>query len=159
MKLYELSQQYAQLVELVEELDEVTFRDTLESIQEEIDDKVENTAKLMRSFQVDVDALKLEEKRLADRRIAIEKRIESIKDYLKNQMEVAGIDKVKRPTLTVSIANNPPSVEIEDESLIPFDYMVPQPARIDKKALLTALKEGQDISGASIKQTRGVRIR
>ena len=33
MKLYELSQQYAQLVELVEELDEVTFRDTLESIQ------------------------------------------------------------------------------------------------------------------------------
>lgn len=159
MKLYELSQQYAQLVELVEELDEVTFRDTLESIQEEIDDKVENTAKLMRSFQVDVDALKLEEKRLADRRRAIEKRIESIKDYLKNQMEVAGIDKVKRPTLTVSIANNPPSVEIEDESLIPFDYMVPQPARIDKKALLTALKEGQDISGASIKQTRGVRIR
>ena len=113
----------------------------------------------MRSFQVDVDALKLEEKRLADRRRAIEKRIESIKDYLKNQMEVAGIEKVKRPTLTVSIANNPPSVEIEDESLIPFDYMVPQPARIDKKALLTALKEGQDISGASIKQTRGVRIR
>ncbi|MFC8563093.1 siphovirus Gp157 family protein [Peribacillus frigoritolerans] len=159
MKLYELSQQYSQLMELVEELDAITFRDTLESIQEEIDDKVENTVKLMRSFQGDVEAIKSEEKRLAERRKAIENRIESIKDYLRNEMEIAGIDKVKRPTLTVSIANNPPSVEISDESLIPTDFMVPQPDRIDKKALLVALKEGEAIEGCSIKQTRSVRIR
>lgn len=159
MKLYELAQQYNQLIELGEELDAITFRDTLESIQEEIDDKVENTVKLMRSFQGDVEAIKSEEKRLADRRRSIENRIESIKEYLRNEMEIAGIDKVKRPTLTVSIANNPPSVEIADESLIPTDFMVPQPDRIDKKALLVALKEGESIDGCSIKQTRSVRIR
>lgn len=159
MKLYELSQQYSQLMELVEELDEITFRDTLESIQEEIDDKVENTVKLMRSFQGDVEAIKSEEKRLADRRRAIENRIESIKGYLQNEMEIAGIDKVKRPTVTVSIANNPPSVSIEDESLIPSEYMIPQPEKIDKRALLTALKEGEEITGCFIKQTKGVRIK
>jgi hypothetical protein len=86
-------------------------------------------------------------------------KISSIKEYLQNQMEVAGLNKVKRPTITISIQANPPSVEVMDESLIPSTYMVPQPSKIDKRAILTALKEGEFIPGASIKQSMGVRIK
>ena len=159
MKLYELTADYNQVLLLAEDLDQETFQDTLAAIEEAIEDKAENMAKMIRCIEVDVNALKEEEKRLADRRKALENKVSGIKEYLQNQMEVAGIDKVKRPTLTVSIQNNPPSVEVTDESLIPTDYMVPQPDKIDKKAILTALKDGLIIEGCSMKQGRSVRIK
>jgi hypothetical protein len=159
LKLYELSQNYIQLLELVDSLDEETFKDTLSSLEEAIEDKVENVAKLVRCLDVDIEAIKSEEKRLADKRKALENKVTSVKSYVQHEMEVAGLNKVKRPTVTVSIQANPPSVDVMDESLIPSIYMVPQPSKIDKRAILTALKEGEFIPGASIKQTVGVRFK
>lgn len=159
MKLYELTQAYNQVLDMAEEIDKETLVDTLASINESIQDKAENMAKLIKSIEVDTKALKEEEQRLADRRKSLESKVTSIKDYLQNQLEAAGIDKVKRPTLTVSIQNNPPSVSIEDENKIPSDYIIPQPSKIDKKSILQLLKEGVEIEGCSIKQSRGIRIR
>lgn len=159
MKLFQLTQNYMELLDLADSMDEEIFRDTLASLEEAIEDKAENTAKLIKCLEADAKAIKEEEQRLADRRRTLENRISSIKEYLFNQMEVAGLDKVKRPTLTVSIQANPPSVEVSDESLIPSDYMVPQPAKIDKKAILTALKGGLLIEGCSLKQGKGLRIK
>jgi hypothetical protein len=159
VKLYELSQNYIQLLELADSLDEETFKDTLSSLEEAIEDKVENVAKLVRCLDVDIEAIKSEEKRLADKRKALENKVTSVKSYVQHEMEVAGLNKVKRPTVTVSIQANPPSVDVMDESLIPSIYMVPQPSKIDKRAILTALKEGEFIPGASIKQSMGVRIK
>ncbi len=159
MKLYEMSQSYNQLLEIADSIDEDVFRDTLSAIEEAIEDKVENVGKFIRCLEVDAKAIREEEQRLADRRKAIENKISNTKEYLQNKMEVAGIDKVKRATLTVSIQNNPPSVEIADESLIPSDYMIAQPSKIDKKSILSALKDGEEIPGCEIKQTRSVRIK
>jgi transcriptional regulator of heat shock response len=155
VKLYELSQNYVQLLELADSLDEETFKDTLSSLEEAIEDKVENVAKLVRCLDADIEAIKTEEKRLADKRKALENKVASVKEYVQHEMEVAGLNKVKRPTVTVSIQANPPSVDVMDESLIPSIYMVPQPSKIDKRAILTALKEGEFIPGAAIKQTSG----
>ena len=157
-KLYELTQNYLSVMEMAEEMDTDTLNDTLESIEEEIHDKAENIAKLVKNLNADVDALKSEEKRLADRRKSLENKVTHLKEYLQNQLEVAGLDKVKRPTLTVSIQNNPPSVKVLDEKLL-SDYMIPQDPKLDKKAILTALKEGQEVNGAELFQSRGVRIR
>jgi uncharacterized protein YlxW (UPF0749 family) len=158
MKLYELTTNYLSLMEMAEEMDTDTLKDTLESIEEEINDKAENIAKLIKNLNADVDALKIEEKRLADRRKSLENKVTHLKEYLQNQLEVAGLDKVKRPTLTISIQNNPPSVKVLDEKLL-SDYMIPVEPKLDKKAILTALKEGMEVSGAELQQTRGVRIR
>lgn len=159
MKLYELTSSYTQLLDLADSLDEETFRDTLSAIEEAIEDKAENTAKLIRGLEADIEILKAEEKRLADRRKALESKVSNTKTYLQEQLEIAGVDKVKRPTITVAIQNNPPSVEVADESLIPSHYMIPQPSKIDKQAISTALKEGLLIAGCSMKQTRSVRIK
>lgn len=158
MKLYELTTNYVSLMEMAEEMDATTLQDTLESIEEEIHDKAENIAKLIKNINADVDALKSEEKRLADRRKSLENKVTHLKEYLQNQLEVAGLDKVKRPTLTVSIQNNPPSVKVIDEKLL-SDYMIPVEPKLDKKAILTALKEGMEVSGAELVQGRSVRIR
>lgn len=159
MKLYELTDNYMQLVELADQLDEETFRNTLESIQESIEDKVENTAKVIKSIEADVQAIKEEEKRLKERRQALEKKIDSIKDYLKEQLEKAGIDKVKRPTITVSIQKNPPSVKVIDEKLIPSSFMIAKAPELDKKAVLEKLKDGEEVPGVELFQGRSLRIK
>jgi hypothetical protein len=159
MKLYEMSQSRAQLLDMADSMDTEVFIDTLAAIDEALEDKVENTAKLIRCLESDIEAIKAEEKRLADKRKSIENKVSSVKEYLQHEMEFAGLDKVKRATVTVSIQLNPPSVEVLDESLIPSFYMVPQPEKIDKKALLKALKEGEEIPGCEITQNRGLRIR
>ena len=159
MKLYELTDDYLRLLEMAEELDPETFQDTLESIQESIEDKVENTAKLIKSIEADVQAIKEEEKRLAERRRALETKVNRIKEYLQNELEKAGIYKVKRPLITVSIQNNPPSVKIVDEKIIPSSFMIPQPPKLDKKGILEKLKNGEHVPGATLVQERGIRIR
>ncbi|WP_050613289.1 siphovirus Gp157 family protein [Bacillus testis] len=158
-KLYELTQGWKYISENAADLDPITLRDTLDAIEEAIDDKAENTAKLIRSLQGDIEAIKAEEKRLAERRKALENRVDSIKLYLQNQMEAVGLDKVKRPTVTVSIQNNPPSINVVDESLIPSEYMIPQPAKISKKDILSCIKGGGFVPGAEMTVTKGVRIR
>ena len=159
MKLYELAQNYAQLLEMAEEMESDALVDTLEALQGEIEEKAENIAKLVKNLEADAKIIKEEEQRLAERRRAIEAKIERLKTYLQEQLEVAGLQKVKRPTITVAIQANPPSVEISDEKLIPSEFMIPQPAKIDKKAILERLKNGEEISGCVLKQTKGVRIR
>jgi hypothetical protein len=140
-------------------MDEEMFRDTLSSLEEAIEDKAENVAKLIRYLEADAKAIKEEEQRLAYRRKSIENKISSVKEYLQNQLEVAGLDKVKRPTITVSIQLNNPSVEVLDESIIPSAYMIPQAATIDKQTILKALKEGLVIDGCKLKRTKGLRIK
>lgn len=159
MRLYELVNDYKRVLELADELDQATLLDTLDAIQESIEDKAENTAKLIRSWEVEANAIREEEKRLAERRKAVENRIQSLKMYLQIQMEIAGIDKVKRPTLTVSIRNNPPSVNVIDETAIPPNYMIQQPPKISKADIAKALKNGEFVPGAELVQTKGVSIR
>ena len=159
MKLYELNQQYKQLQEMADDLDPMTLKDTLESIKESIEDKAENTAKLIRSWEAEANAIKEEEKRLANRRKALENNTKSSKEYLFEQLRIAGIEKVKRPTITVSISNNPHSVEILDSTLIPSDYIIQKDPDIDKKGLIQALKDGADIPGVALCQRQGLRIR
>ncbi|MED5052672.1 siphovirus Gp157 family protein [Anoxybacillus rupiensis] len=159
MKLYELAQSYAQLMEMAEEMESDALVDTLESLQEAIEDKAENVAKLIKNLEADVKVIKEEEQRLAERRRAIESKVDKLKTYLQEQLETAGLQKVKRPTITVSIQNNPPSVDVIDETLIPADFLIPQPAKVDKKSILERLKNGEAIPGVTLKQTKGVRIR
>lgn len=159
MKLYELAQNYAQLLEMADDMESDALVDTLEALQGEIEEKAENIAKLVKNLEADAKIIKEEEQRLTERRRAIEAKVERLKTYLQEQLEVAGLQKVKRPTITVAIQANPPSVEISDEKLIPSEFMIPQPAKIDKKAILERLKNGEIIPGCSLKQVKGVRIK
>ncbi len=159
MKLYELAQNYAQLLEMAEEMESEALVDTLASLQDAIEDKAENIAKLIKNLEADAKIIKEEEQRLAERRRAIEAKVDKLKMYLQEQLEIAGLQKVKRPTITVAIQANPPSVDVIDETLIPADFLIPQPAKVDKKSILERLKKGESVPGAKLVQGRGVRIR
>ena len=64
MKLYELAQNYAQLLEMAEEMESDALVDTLEALQGEIEEKAENIAKLVKNLEADAKIIKEEEQRL-----------------------------------------------------------------------------------------------
>ena len=53
MRLYELAQNYAELLDRAEEMESDALVDTLESLQDAIEDKAENIAKFIRTLEAD----------------------------------------------------------------------------------------------------------
>lgn len=94
-KLYELTQNYNNLLDLVDnpEVPVEILKESLDNIGEEIDIKLENVAKVIKSIEVDAKGLKEEEKRLVDRRKSLESRIVNLKQYAENSMKAVGLKK------------------------------------------------------------------
>lgn len=159
MKLYELTENYNQVLEMAEQLDAETLTDTLDSIDEAIEIKVENTAKVVRSLEGNVDAIESEIKRLTAKKSTLNNNIKGIKSYMQESMEQVGKDKIKGQLFNIGIQNNPQGVNIIDENKINLDYFIEQSSKLDKKLLLADLKEGKKVEGAEIQQTRSLRIR
>jgi chaperonin cofactor prefoldin len=162
LKLYELAGSYRQLMDMVEngDVDFEVIQDTLESIEDALEVKVENIVKLMKSIEGDIETFKAEEKRLNERRKSLEKRYENLKQYLFSVLKVNDIKKVKAGTFTVSIQKSPVSANIIDESKIPAKYRTPQPDKIDKTAIVNDLKEGIPVEGAElVENNEHLRIR
>lgn len=159
-KLYELTQNYNNLLELVDNPDVPTemLEESLNSIDDEIDTKAENIAKVIKSIESDVAGLKGEEKRLADRRKSLEGRIDNLKEYVEGSMRAVGKEKIRGKAFTLGIQRNAPSVDIIDEDVIPEQYFITK-KELSKKDILVALKKGEEVPGAAVKQTESLRIR
>ena len=160
-KLYELTQNYNNLLELLDnpDISREMIDSALNETGEEIDTKAENIVKVIKSLEVDISGNKEEEKRMADRRKSLENRVNGLKEYLDAAMKATGKEKIKGKVFTISYQKNPPSVDIKDEKAIPKEYFIAQDPALDKKQLLADLKAGKEIDGAAIKQTMGLRIK
>lgn len=158
MNLFKLSQNYMQVIHMVEELDEETLKDTLDSINESIELKVENTAYVIKTLEANSKAYKDEMDRMAKSKKTIDNNIKNLKLYMQQAMEQTGMDKIEGKLIKVSIQNNPPSVYVTQEESLK-EYMVEQPKKLDKRALLDDLKQGVEVAGAELQQTRSVRIK
>ncbi|KGL43081.1 hypothetical protein EP56_08435 [Listeriaceae bacterium FSL A5-0209] len=157
MKLYELTERYKNVLDIAEQLEAETLKDTLDAITESIEIKAENTAKVIKTLEAEIAGLEVEIKRMSDRKSAMKNNIDGMKRYLKDELEKVGTDKVTGQHLTIRIQNNPKSVRVEDESKLGA-YLVEQPKKLDKKALLADLKAGKEVDGAEIQQGRSLRI-
>ncbi len=157
MNLYELAQNYAEIQEM--DLDEQTFLDTLESIQDTAEDKVKNIVKWIRNLKGDNTAIKEEETRLKNKRIANENKIKALSLYLEDFLKTSGLTRLKAGLFTISLQNNPSSLEIYDATLIPEQYLKPQAPVYDTQTIKDLLKQGEEIPGATLKHTKGLRIR
>ncbi|MDP7981009.1 siphovirus Gp157 family protein [Bacillus multifaciens] len=160
MKLYELTSNFNTLQQMIEDgADQEAINDTLQAIDEVIDEKVQGAALLIKNIDAQAEAIKVEEKRLADRRKAFENNVKNIKDYLYEQMIAVGKRRVKGALITVGIQKNPASLEIAADAVIPPEYTIPQEPKVDKRALLAAVKDGMQWHGITLKQGESVRIR
>lgn len=156
MQLYELTEMYLNLKDM--DIEEGDLNAALENIDDEIETKADNIAKVLRDFDGDIDALKSEEERLAKKRKAIENRQKHLKEYLQNAMLVLDKRKFKTDLFSFNIQKNAPSLKILDESKIPEDYYKIE-RKLNKNDLKEAVKSGLFEDAAELVQTESLRIR
>ena len=164
LSLYKIADQYLEASTALADLDidAQTLADTLEGLSGELEVKAQNVAMFVRNLEASAEAIKAAEKQMTERRKAIENRAESIRDYLKSNMERTGINKIECPWFTIAIKKNPKSVCIDDANVIPNEYKrqpEPPPPSPDKKAIKDAIEAGKDVPGAHIEQGTRLEIK
>lgn len=186
MKLYELSNQFADLFDRFDEINEFTpedgeeipdldaFResmreawfDTLSGIEEEFDIKAENIACYIKNINAEIKAMKEEEAALRRRRQAFEKSVERMKGYLLGSMLAIGRSKIDTPRARLSVRNNAESIVIDDaagfigwaeENAVELlKYAAPEIRKTDAKKLLQA---GEVLPFAHLTRTESLTIK
>ena len=158
MNIYELTQQALMLQEMLEsgEIDDQTFADTIEAMG--VAEKAENICKVIRNLEAKAAAYKAEKDRLAKRQKECENGVEKLKDSLLWHLTMMDSKKVDAGLFTVTKSSTK-SAGITDETLIPDDYLKPQPPTVDKAQILKDLKEGKTVAGAELVVSEYVRIR
>lgn len=149
MKLYELSEQYNQLMAL--EMEPEQIADTLDMITGEIREKAQGIRAVIAHFDAGIDAIDKEIARLSAMKKAAQNRVDALTDYLRTNMEATGIKKIECDLFTITLRSGSPVCIIEDENLLPDEFLnVKVSSSPDKIRILNALKKGTNIPGAHI---------
>jgi hypothetical protein len=101
-----------------------------------------------------------ESKALLSRAAANATKIESLKNYVKNCMILAGKDKINSSKNSVSLCNNSvKSVVLSDDfDKTPFTIKV-EVEKFDTKLIKEKLEAGEAVDGACLKQEQHIRIK
>ena len=131
------------------DIDDETLRDTLEGITE-LPDLIKEGVRSSLDDESFVSALK---GRLEDMQVRLERfktRAEKKRQIVCWAMGSAGIDRLQAEDFSVSLRHGLQRLEIIDESMIPGDFLVPLPPRLDRSALLSTLKQGAVVPGVTL---------
>ncbi len=162
MKLYELSQELKNWEERLEENGgEVSPAelDELSSIETSIEEKIINIVKLVKNNEANIYAIKEEKKRLDALQKTLERQNESLKSYMKQNMEVTGKTKIESSLFTVSIRRTTPKLLLDESLIMKQEKFLKTKVEISKTAIREALKEGEDVEGAILEEQRILYIR
>lgn len=99
---------------------------------------------------------------LTTRKGRMEKSVETRRNIILMAMEKAGLGTIRSPLGTMSARPTPPKAVIADEALIPAKFWKPSDPKLDRAALVDALKSGEQIPGASLSNggvTLSVRVK
>lgn len=177
-RLFEISNDFAALFDQLDAFDEIeedemreaaqqAWYDTLEGIETEFELKAENVAQYIKTLRVEAEAIREEEKTLAARRKAKEKRAGSLNGYLMSCMKRIHREKIETAKCKLSIRKNAESVQVADEdglarqlaALGRSDLIRVKPPELDKTALKKALQSGETINGAVLGRTESLIIK
>lgn len=164
MTLYEITNDYMQLMQMMEdpEMDPQTLSDTMEGIEGELEVKAESYAKVMKNLEADVVGIKAEIDRLSERKKTIENNIKNMKEVLQFAMETTGKTKFKTELFSFGIRKNAPSVIMDEPYIenVPERFLKYSEPTINRTAIKEAIQKGEDLEGlAHLEQSSSLSIR
>lgn len=149
-KLYEIANDYAKLMD--SDFDPEAIADTLEGMEGELTDKIEQLLAICKNESGYAARLKEEAKSLNERAAAIVNKVENIQAYIANSLSTAGLKKVRAGLHQVTVRAPIKSVEITDEGALPPEYVEYETSvKADKLAIKHQLEAGHDVPGAKLK--------
>ncbi len=109
--------------------------------------KAERVAQFLIELDNQAEAWKVEAKRFAERAKKNEATMTSVKFLVEKTMEQLKLKKLDAGVFTLSIANNPPAMIVQNEKAIPAEYFdeVPATVMLNNARLKADLVEGKEV--------------
>ena len=167
LKLYEIAGEYRLLAEKLAaaDFDATTIADTIEAsgLTDALQEKAQGVELVARAAEMHCPAIDAEIARLQALKARRQKIAAGLREYIRSQMEVAGIERISCPLFDLKLKKNPPAVEVLDERQVPEHFWVtpePKPVepRLDKTAIKGAIKAGIDVPGARLVQATRLEV-
>jgi hypothetical protein len=164
LRLYEIADNYLRAFEDLAEFEELpaqVITDTLEGLQGSFEAKAVSVGAYIKTLEAEASAIEEARKSMEQRQRSLERHAERLREYLKAQMERTGLrqikvppERTKAPCIILRLQANPPSVVVDDEERIPERYKQEViSVKVLKTEIARALKAGEDVTGARLKQT------
>lgn len=153
MNIYEIDDAITACVD--PETGEILDERALDALVMERDKKIENVACWIKDLKAEAGAIREEEKALADRRHSAENKAKSLKNWLGYAL---GGEKFKTAKVSVSYRKSN-SVQVIDEKVIDEKFLIPQPAKLNKKMVSEYIKSGMAVPGCELQEKTNLQVR
>lgn len=100
MNLYDITEAYLALDSLEPSADIQYY---LDGINDELESKLESITHVIKNYESDIEALRAEEKRLAEKRRVLENKNKYLKEYMYSNIKALNKDKVKAGVFDLKI--------------------------------------------------------
>ena len=161
MTLYEISEQYRELLEGIEvnEDGEIVNAEAIEEAEGQLKEKLEATALYVKELKAMAESIKVEIAALKERADAKIKRAESLSKYMANIMQTHEMSEFESSKVRLSFRKSD-AVIIDNEFMIPRNYMKETTTITpDKVALKKSLKFGEIIPGVHLEERENLQIK
>lgn len=159
LSLYQITSAFPVLMEQ-DEMNEEEKKKVEEELTTLLHQKSQSIIGYTKNIELTINAMKDEEKRIADNRKVLENRLLRFKEYVKECMEKAEFKKIETSLGTIAIAKSPISVEIINEDEIPSEFKQEiTTIKTDKKKIADNFKETGEIPNGVIIHTDNTNLR
>lgn len=161
MNLYEIDQRILELVD--PETGEILDYEAFTELRMEQEDKIEGMSLWWKNLTAEAAAIKAEENSLAERRKVLEKKADSLKQYL---AEILGGSKFSTARVACSFRKSK-AVEITDEAEFirqmeetqHYEYLKFSAPTVNRTEITNAIKAGKTVPGAQLIEKSNLSIK
>lgn len=162
--LYEISAQYASILDAVERAESddeaCELLDELAEIGDALENKAEQFIRIIKIKEAEAAAFKAESDRLSKKEKAAKNVAERLKKAMLEAMQLTGQKEIKTSIGKWRVQNNPWSCEVVNIDKVPMEYHIKQEDKIDKVGLLKRFAlTGEVVDGCEFVQKPGIRFR
>lgn len=129
--------------------DETAIRDTIEG-ETSLHETIERVMELIRNSEILISGIDRMQETLDARKKRLKDRLAYYRAAVEQAMVIGEITSLELADATVSVRRVSPALEIIEESKIPAAFWKPQDPTLDRPAVTKALKDGQDVPGATL---------
>jgi len=167
MNLYTVAAEYQTILNHFHEQDgeveqnDIELLKKLDEFHDDIQDKAVNIASYLKNLEAEYEQVWQARKAMQEREHRLKGKIEWLEDYLKLNLQKCGITEIaKSPYFVIKVKKCPVSVEITEESSLPYQYKkIKEVISIDKNKLKQDLLDGFTIEGAQLQQNIRLEIK
>ena len=160
--LYEIPTRYEHFYKTMMELTEGEITDdliqVLDAIDEEFSDKVEACCRMISELRSRSEVASSEASRLVAKARVHGNKADRLAQYVKDNMQRMGVKTVENALFRATVSDNPVSVDITDEELVPYEFFTERDPVLSKTKIKKALEGGEEVPGAALVRKTGLRI-